>query len=255
MPLRLLSDERLARLAAEGDSHAFAAIYERHHQALYLYCRSILGNPEDARDALQSAMIRALRALCGERREISIRPWLFRIAHNESVRLAQSRRPHAGIDDAAGLPAPDCESQRATRERLRELIADLGELAERQRGALLMRELGGLGYPEIAEVFGVSDAAAKQYVYEARTSLRDFSRGRDMRCEDVMRSISAQDRRLLRGRQLGAHLRQCPECRDFEAALATRVRDLQALAPPLAPPAAAAMLQGTLGAAGGPGGG
>jgi DNA-directed RNA polymerase specialized sigma24 family protein len=90
--LRLLGDDRLARRAAEGDGQAFAALYQRHHQALYRYCRGILGNAEDAADALQNTMMAALRALPGERREIHVKPWLFRIAHNESISLL--RRPH-----------------------------------------------------------------------------------------------------------------------------------------------------------------
>src|SRR4051794_41879226 len=85
--LRLLGDARLFRLAADGDTRAFEVIYERHHQALYRYCRSIVGNPEDAADALQSTMASALRAIAGEQRPIPLRPWLFRIAHNESVSI------------------------------------------------------------------------------------------------------------------------------------------------------------------------
>src|SRR5882757_2846952 len=83
--LRVLPDEQLARLAAKGDARAFALIYERHHQELFRYCRSITRNSEDAADALQSTMAAALRSLPGDDREIALRPWLFRVAHNESI--------------------------------------------------------------------------------------------------------------------------------------------------------------------------
>ena len=89
--LGLLGDGRLARLAAKGDPRAFAAIYERYHQDLFRYCRSITGNGEDASDALQNTMTQALRSLPGERREIALRAWLFRIAHNEAVSLIRRR--------------------------------------------------------------------------------------------------------------------------------------------------------------------
>ena len=75
-PFGLLGDERLARLAAAGHERAFAVVYERHHQALYRYCRSILRHEEDAQDALQSAMMRAFAALQTERRELELRPWV-----------------------------------------------------------------------------------------------------------------------------------------------------------------------------------
>ena len=79
---RRSSDQRLARLASRGSARAFALLYERHHQALYRYCRSILHDDEDARDALQSTMAKALAALRDEKRDFELRPWLFRIAHN-----------------------------------------------------------------------------------------------------------------------------------------------------------------------------
>jgi DNA-directed RNA polymerase specialized sigma24 family protein len=60
------SDERLARLVSRGSARAFAALYQRHHQALYRYCRSIVRDEDDAQDALQSAMTRALVALRAE---------------------------------------------------------------------------------------------------------------------------------------------------------------------------------------------
>src|ERR671928_306377 len=90
-PLRLLRDERLAALTSTGDARAFAVLFERHHQALYRYCRSILRHDEDAQDALQSAMTRAFAALQTERRELELRPWLFRIAHNEAVSILRRR--------------------------------------------------------------------------------------------------------------------------------------------------------------------
>ena len=87
-----LGDERLARLAARGSSRAFAAVYERYHQPLYRYCRSILRDESDAQDALQSTFTRALAALKRDQRIAPLRPWLFRIAHNESISLLRRRR-------------------------------------------------------------------------------------------------------------------------------------------------------------------
>ena len=71
-PVRLLSDDRLMRLAADGNRPAFAEIYRRYHQELYRYCLAILRSPEDATDALQSTMTNALRSLPGERRQLPL---------------------------------------------------------------------------------------------------------------------------------------------------------------------------------------
>ena len=86
---RLSTDDSLVRRAAKGDERAFAAIFKRHHQELYRYCRAILRDSDDAQDALQATMVKALRALPGEEREIALKPWLFRVAHNEAIGIAR----------------------------------------------------------------------------------------------------------------------------------------------------------------------
>jgi len=253
----LLGDDRLVRLAAAGNRPAFAALYERHHQGLYRYCYSILGNPEDAADALQNTMLCVWRALRGERRKIAVKPWLYRIARNESISLLRRRRPQVQLEQAPDLEVPSTEGEAAGRARLEELVSDLRELPEGQRGALVMRELGGLGYGEIGEAFEISPAAARQAVYEARSSLHELSEGRDLRCEEIRRALSACDGRARRGRKLRAHLRCCAGCRDFGAAIGTRRGSLGALFPLLPLPSAEAVLDSVLGgmSAGGGGGG
>jgi RNA polymerase sigma factor (sigma-70 family) len=193
-----MGDRQLARMASRGDVRAFAAIYERHHGDLYRYCRSICGNHEDASDALQSTMAAALGALPGERREISLRPWLFRVAHNESVSLVRRRRDEVQLTEEPESNAASPERAATLRERLGQLLSDLRVLPERQRGALLMRELSGLSYAEVASALGLSEGGARQAVYEARIALHDFQEGRDMRCDAARKSISACDGRLLR---------------------------------------------------------
>jgi RNA polymerase sigma factor (sigma-70 family) len=253
--LRLIGDDRLARRVANGDTRAFATLYERHHQAIYRYCRAILGNSEDAADALQNTMMAALRALSVERRDIRLKPWLYKIAHNEAISLVRQRRPQVNLEEALDVAAPS-GSDPATRERLRQLVADLRQLPDRQRSALVMRELSGLEYGEIGAALGSSPAATKQTVYEARAALHEMAEGRDMSCDAVRRSLSAEDRRLLRGRKLRAHLRACAGCREFQAVIDTRQRDLACVAPPLPLAAAAAMLHGMTGggSSGGAGG-
>jgi RNA polymerase sigma factor (sigma-70 family) len=253
--LRLLGDDRLAALAARGSRDAFALIYERHHQGLYRYCRSILGDAHDASDALQNTMASVLQALPGERREIALKSWLYRIAHNESISLIRRRRPRADVEEAESLPAPDMAEGMDHRERVAQLWSYLHELPQRQRAALLMRELSGLAHDEIAASLEISPGAAKQAVFEARQALRELDQGRAMDCRDVQRRISDGDGRRLWARKIRSHLRSCDDCQAFQVALGVRRNDLAALAPPLAPAAAAAVLHGVLGGGGGGTGG
>jgi RNA polymerase sigma factor (sigma-70 family) len=243
--LRAMGDDRLFRLAAAGDQRAFEVIYERHYQALYRYCRSIVGNAEDAADALQSTMVSALRGLAGERRQIAVRPWLFRIAHNESITVLRKRQSHAALDDAFDLEAPAHDPN--VRQRLDQLVADLQQLPDGQRGALVMHELSGLRYKAIGEALGTSEQHAKQLVYEARTALHDMEKGRGMECEEIRRAISENDGRVMRGRRIRAHLRACSDCSGFAELIGTRQRDLAAIAPPLPAALAAGLLHNLLG--------
>jgi RNA polymerase sigma factor (sigma-70 family) len=253
--LGLLGDERLARLVAGGDDRAFASLYERHHQALYRYCRSLAGTDADAHDALQSTFTAALVALRRGQRDAPLRPWLFRIAHNESISLLRRRRGGSERAEASESATPSAAQVAADRERLRLLVADLQELPERQRGALVMRELSGLSHEEIAQALDISTGAAKQTVFEARQSLIEFAEGRAMACEEILRVVSDGDRRALRGRRVRAHLRDCSRCSAFAAAIPARQAELKAVAPALPAIAAASLFTRIMGGGSGHGGG
>jgi RNA polymerase sigma factor (sigma-70 family) len=252
----LLEDDHLARHARKGDNRAFAELYERHHQALYRYCLSIVRNAEDANDALQSTMLNALRSLRARDRSVAVRPWLFRIAHNESISLLRRRRAHVELDESVDELKHVVEQDIGTRTRLRELMADLGQLSDRQRGALVMRELSGLEYSEIGSALGISKGAAKQTVYEARVALHARAEGRDMDCDSIQRKLSDGDRRRVRALSVNAHLHECNDCRAFKDLMGTRRSALAALTPPLPVIASASLLHSLVGAAsGGAGGG
>lgn len=250
LPPRLVGDEQLARLIATGDREAFAALYDRYLPALVRYCRGILLVREDAEDAAQNAMVAALRALPTRPPQLALRAWLYRVAHNEAISLMRRRHQHEPLERAAEIPGTDIGETAAVRARLRQLVSDLRSLPERQRGALVMRELCGLGYDEIAGALGSSEGTAMQTVFEARSALMHCESGRTLGCEGVQRIISDGDRRSLRARRVRAHMRSCDGCRAFEMSVSTRTRDLSVLVPIAAGKAAIAALLGALGLGG-----
>ncbi|HEX6712661.1 MAG TPA: sigma-70 family RNA polymerase sigma factor, partial [Thermoleophilaceae bacterium] len=171
-PYRLLSDERLARLAAGRDDRAFSSLYQRHERALLAYCRSITRDGEDARDALQSAITAAYAAAPGRGHGSGpVRAWLFRIAHNESVNVLRRRRPDLPLVDTDLTPAPSAADQTTQRETAHEALAVVAQLPPRQRGALVLRELHGLDYGEIAAALSVTEVNARQLVFAARNGV------------------------------------------------------------------------------------
>ncbi len=230
-----VADEELVRRVRRRDQRAFEAIYERYREPLYRYCHSIMRQPEDAEEAFQATMLSAYQALSsGEEREIALRPWLYRIAHNACIDAVRKRPRH----DAAALTgreaAPgDVGAHTELAEDLRQLQRDLAALPDAQRSALVMRELGGLSHVDIGRALGEDAAAVKQLIYSARTMLHDLASGRDLACSSVRQTLSDGDGRSLRGRGLRAHLRSCAGCRSWQAGLHARPAKLAAIAPVL----------------------
>src|SRR3712207_4088917 len=94
VPLRTRGDEALRAMSARGGAAAFAELYGRYQAPLLHYCRSIVRHDEDARDAVNAALANAWASLQRADRDVPVRPWLFRIAHNEAINIVRRRRPH-----------------------------------------------------------------------------------------------------------------------------------------------------------------
>src|SRR3954451_16982232 len=105
--LRFGREPDLRSRAAQGGAAAFARIYESHHEALYRYCQSLLRDDQDAQDALQSTMESAFAALQRERLQGELRPWLFRIAHQEALAIREARRELVTTPDSSSEPGAD----------------------------------------------------------------------------------------------------------------------------------------------------
>lgn len=247
-----LGDETLAGRAAGGDNDAFTALYERYYGPLLSYCRSILLDAEDARDATQSALENALRALPRREPNRPLKPWLYRIAHNEAINIVRRRQPRVEPDADAALTVPGPEADAEIRGRLSQLVSDLRALPERQRGALVMRELSGLTYDEIGAALGITNEAARRAVFDARSALHDAADGRATECVSIRHKLSDGDRRSLRARSVRAHLRSCDDCASFQRSITARRADLHVIG--WLPGATGLSLLGNIGVAGGAGG-
>ncbi|HSI30177.1 MAG TPA: RNA polymerase sigma factor, partial [Miltoncostaeaceae bacterium] len=239
----VLGDAALANLIAAGDERAFEALFERYQRDIFRYASAILRHPQDAEEVLQLTMIAAYKALSSGAQPRELRPWLFRIAHNESMDLISARPKAEELGDRDDPVAGSLHETVEARERLRQLRADLGALSPGQRSALVLRELSGLSHAEIATALGTTEADARHQLYEARASLAEFGAGRDAACADIRQRVSDGDRRTLRARSVRAHLRGCEPCRIFAGEQDERRRRLGAFFPLLPAAAAAEILR------------
>jgi RNA polymerase sigma-70 factor (ECF subfamily) len=195
---------------------AFERMYKRHVGDVYRYALAVMRNPADAEDVTQTTFLNAYRSYVekGNRPE-KPQNWLIAIAHNVCrQRFRQSaRRPSevAFEDDIADTIVDD---ETPTGEDIRRALS---HLAFNQRAALVMRELEGRSYAEIAEILDVSTSAVETLIFRARRALREQLEG-SLTCGEAEFAISRQlDGRLPRAErgQLRAHLRECPECSAF----------------------------------------
>src|SRR5215212_8484455 len=167
-----------------GYDDAFRVIHDRYRQRLFAYTRQMLaGSRSDAEDALQDVFLRAYGALRQDDRPITLRAWLYRVAHNRCV--DHLRRPlPAPVDllDVTRTPLHDPLAEAERREDLRRLVEDVRRLPEQQRSALLMRELEGLSYAELGGALGVTVPAVKSLLVRARIGLAEALEARDAAC-------------------------------------------------------------------------
>jgi RNA polymerase sigma factor (sigma-70 family) len=206
-----VSDERLAARVA-SDPTAFAELHERYEKALLRYTCSLLRNSHDAADAAQDAWTRALAALHEEPvRVLSVRAWLFAIARNACMdRLRDgSRCAPADIDDRALGASPAADDVLELRERAREALGDLAKLSERQRAAVVLRDLNGLDGDELARALDTDTRRVSWLLTDARRSLAEVRSGRGLTCEGARRQLETA---RVRTRAVRAHLAACPDC-------------------------------------------
>jgi RNA polymerase sigma-70 factor (ECF subfamily) len=174
----------LIERSQRGDLDAFNALVLAYQGQVYSVCLRMLGSPQPAEDATQETFIAAFRAV-SRFRGGSLRAWLLRIAANacyDELRRRRSRpqvslEPRAGEErPAAELAAPDepLEERAEQQELARCIQRGLASLPADQRLAVILRDVQGLAYDEVAEATGVSLGTVKSRISRGRAALRDF---------------------------------------------------------------------------------
>jgi RNA polymerase sigma factor (sigma-70 family) len=245
--LRLRSDEQLVSLFRDGNHDAFRVIHDRYRQRLFAYTRQMLpGSRQDAEDALQDVFVRAYGGLRTNRGELALRAWLYRIAHNRCIdELRRPAPPAPEVMELVRPPVHDPIAEAEQRESLRRLIADVRRLPEQQRSALLMRELGGMTYTEIAVALAVSVPAIKSLLVRARVGLAQAAEARDASCSHIREELIVSHDRGVRPTGLARrHMRDCPGCREFRGRLRGTSRQFAAMLPALGPAGVIAKILG-----------
>jgi len=158
------------------DLTAFGELVREYQDRIYNLCRYMLGNPEDAQDAAQDTFLKAFKGLRDLRPESSLYTWLYRIAVNTCLdyKRKASRTPLTTECIPKDRPSddPSPETNCETREISEAVQSALQKLPKKLRPAIVLREIDGLSYEEIAEVLNTSVGTVKSRISRAREELR-----------------------------------------------------------------------------------
>ncbi len=175
-------DRALVETALGGELAAFDRLVELHQDHLFAVTFRVVGDREAAADAVQEAFLSAYRNLSRFRGD-SFRSWLTRIAMNAATDVLRTRKrrpvdPFPEWEDEAWQPPADesegPEHTTISRHRSRALAEALGRIGDDQRIAIVLYDVEGYDYAEIAEMTGVSLGTVKSRIHRGRLALRDL---------------------------------------------------------------------------------
>ena len=177
---RVNDDAQLVAATLAGDTASFGQLVDRYQDRLVNSATRFLGNHDDARDVVQDAFVQAFTKLPTFRGNAAFYTWLYRIAFNLAMTHARRRRPQASLDrgrDELGNEPMDLNpgpvAGAAVGERAALVHAALAELDDEFRQAIVLRELEGCTYEQIAEIADIPVGTVRSRLYRARLALRD----------------------------------------------------------------------------------
>jgi RNA polymerase sigma factor (sigma-70 family) len=205
---------------------ALDPLYRELHLPLLRFAEGLLGNRSDAEEAVQDAFV----ALARTGHVDEPRAWLFRVTRNSAVSVIRRRRGSVSLETVAAEPhrTADLSSEIGV------LRVALATLPERNRSALLLRELSGMSYREIAGTIDVSEANVKVLIFRARQALQSVTDALSLRCADAQLALSAAadgEARLGEHARAVLHRAHCPSCRRFAGSIGGQRAGLTALFP------------------------
>jgi RNA polymerase sigma-70 factor (ECF subfamily) len=162
--------------ARTGDLAAFEAVMRKHERLVLVTALRLLGNLEDAKDVSQEVFLRLYRNLGKVDRESNYQAWLYRVTVNLCHDIGRRRKHSVAMEDVPDpvSTAADPQQRVTVAERQRVLHMSLRTLSEKERAALVLRDLEGLSTEEVARALGSSEATVRSQISKARVKMRDY---------------------------------------------------------------------------------
>jgi RNA polymerase sigma-70 factor, ECF subfamily len=170
------ADRWLVDKARSGDTDAYEVLVRRHRGRIYRIALRMLGNPHDAEDVVQDVVIQVWTALSGFTGASSFTTWLYRIVVNRCLNTARGRRWTREVQEDDPTPTSGVDDTVIARQRARATMQAIAELPPEQRAVIVLHQLEGLSYREVAAVVNISEDAVRGRLHRARSSLLDSLR-------------------------------------------------------------------------------
>jgi RNA polymerase sigma-70 factor (ECF subfamily) len=167
----------LLRRSGAGDGRAFHQLVDRHSDRLYRVAMSLVGNATDAEDVLQEALAGAFRSARRFEGRSSVLSWLTRIVVTQAAKFWRTRKGRRDISLQADLDQPSSGGGTAAVDAKLDLNACLLQLSQEHREVLVLREIDGMAYEEMAEVLGVPRGTIESRLFRARAELKKKLKG------------------------------------------------------------------------------
>ncbi len=182
-----MNEDFLIKKAKKGDSAAFSALMEQHFAMIYNLALRMSGNPDDASDLTQEVMIKLFKNIGAFEGKSKFSTWVYRVASNtclDELRKIKRKKTvsldaeyetedgSVGYEAEDTAPTPDVSAERS---ELKTIVAKaVSRLGEEYRTAVILRDINGLSYTEIAEVIGCSVGTVKSRISRGRANLKEI---------------------------------------------------------------------------------
>ena len=196
-------DQRLIREAVAGDTSSFGELVRRYQDRLYNIAFRVVGNPEDAADVVQDAFVSAFQSLASFKGDSEFFTWLYRIAFNTAISQKRKKRPTISMDavregessydpaDGATDVSPGAAMERAEDETV--LAAAIAKLSDEHRAVLVLKDIDGSKYEEIAAALGIPIGTVRSRLHRARLELRQLIAPHSVGVDELTTPIFSED--------------------------------------------------------------
>ena len=169
-------DAALVRRCLAGETAAFETLVERYQRVMYTVALRMLGNPDDARDATQAALLRGFERLGSFDEQYRFFSWIYRILVNECLNVIRGRRPEDELSPTLAVSTGPFDAA-VSRERRVQVQAALQRLSPDYRAVVVLRHFAGMSYDEMADALGVPARTVKSRLHTARQKLGELLLG------------------------------------------------------------------------------